>query len=465
MPNFANRFDTHARGSRRGSGHAVRASVLAALAGATLAACVPCAAATSNAAAPANAASPASTAMPASRSQQAAVLANGCDALVHGVDAVGGNGPVFLQSYEAAASRPLPPALQNAAFVYDNALATIALVACGKPAEARRIADALALGVAHDRHYRDGRLRNAYRAGAALHDPLDLPGWWDASANRWDEDAYQVGSATGNVACAALALLTMYDATSERRYLDAAASAMKWVIAATYDAGPPGGFTGGYFGEEPQPLKQSWKSTEQNVDAYAAFNWLARATGNSAWVVQAARARDFIAAMWDPRQGRFAIGTLPDGRTLNAGPSGLDAELWPLIALPVRASGGWSRSLDWTLQHHRAGAGLGFNAQPDGVWTEGTAQAALVLQAYGRDAEAAPFWNLLLAQRAPSGMLYATPNARISTGLSIGPTSKTPDFYYFHLPHLGATAWSVLAAAGWNPFAGRRLGAPFGGAF
>ena len=49
-------------------------------------------------------------------------------------------------------------------------------------------------------------------------------------------------------------------------------------------------------------------------------------------------------------------------------------------------------------------------------------------------------------------MLFATPEKRIQTGLSIGPDSKTEDFYYFHLPHLGATAWAVLAATGWNQF-------------
>lgn len=400
--------------------------------------------------------SPASAAAP--RSQQQELLATGCDALVHKVGSIAGDGPVFVQSYEAADGQPLAPALQNAAFVYDNALASIALVACGKPDHARRIADALVLASTHDRHYHDGRLRNAYRAGAASHDPLELPGWWDAPARRWDEDAYQVGSATGNVAWAALALMTVYEATHERRYLNAAASLMNWVAANTYDAGPPGGFIGGYFGEEPQPLRQSWKSTEQNVDAYAAFSWLARATGDSHWTAQAELARDFVAAMWDPHDGRFAIGTQNDGRTLNAGPSALDAELWPLIALPDSPASGWDRSIDWTMQHHRAGAGLGFNAQPDGVWTEGTGQAALVLQARGRSQDAAPLWAVLLSQRAPSGLLYATPNERIRTGLAIGPTSKSADFYYFHLPHLGATAWAVLAAAAWNPFAGRRLG-------
>jgi hypothetical protein len=390
---------------------------------------------------------------------QAQLLASGCNALAQKAASVPGNGPIFLQSYEAAAGQPLAPALQNAAFVYDNALATIALVACGRVGDARRIADAFVLASTHDRHYHDGRLRNAYRAGPATHDPIELPGWWDTQARRWNEDAYQVGTATGNVAWAALALLNVYDATHDRRYVETASSLMSWVAANTYDAGPPPGFIGGYFGEEPQPIKQSWKSTEQNVDAYAAFTWLGRATGAAQWTAQAAHARDFVAAMWDERDGRFTIGTQNDGRTLNVGPSAIDAELWPLIAMPGNSAAserGWERAIDWTAQHHRVGGGFGFNAQPDGVWTEGTGQAALVLHAKGRGEDAAPLWDLLLQQRAPSGLLYATPDKRISTGLAIGPTSKSADFYYFHLPHLGATAWAVLAAAGWNPFLGSR---------
>lgn len=389
---------------------------------------------------------------------QAEVMTSGCNALAQKVEGIPGAGPAFVQSYEPA-GQPLPPALQNAGFVYDNALASIALVACNRPADARRIADALVLAVTHDRHYHDGRLRNAYRSGAVAHEPPDLPGWWDNGANRWDEDAYQVGSATGNVAWAALALLTMYDATHDRRYLDTSASLMNWIASNAYDAGPPGGFIGGYFGEEPQPVRQGWKSTEQNVDCYAAFSWLARITGDARWTAQAAHAHDFVAAMWDPREGRFAIGTQNDGRSLNAGPSALDAELWPLIALPDAAHSGWDRSVDWTLQHHRAGAGFGFNAEPDGMWTEGTGQAALVFQATGHGNDAAPLWGALLQQRAASGLLYATPNERIRTGLAIGPTSKSADFFYFHLPHLGATAWAVLAAAHWNPFTGKRPGA------
>ena len=61
---------------------------------------------------------------------------------------------------------------------------------------------------------------------------------------------------------------------------------------------------------------------------------------------------------------------------------------------------------------------------------------------------------LRLAQQAGNGWLFATPAERISTGLAIGPDSVSNDFFYYHLPHLGATAWAAIAATGVNPFTG-----------
>jgi hypothetical protein len=383
--------------------------------------------------------------------QRAELLTAGCKTLAERVDAVPGTGPVFLGSYEAAPGGALAPALSQAAFVFDNAAAGIALVACRRTDAARRIADAMLQASQQDRHYHDARLRNAYRAGALPAGPAPLPGWWDAPAKRWFEDAYQAGTATGNVAWAALMLLAVHEATHDARYLDGAAALMRWVEPGRLDTTAPAGYIGGEFGHEPKPIHQGWKSTEHNVDAYAVFSWLAARTGDARWRTAAERARGFVSAMWDAREGRFLIGTRDDGHSPNADPSALDASLWPLLAVPD-APADWRRSVAWVDRMHRTGGGYGFNAHPDGVWTEGTGQAALTLQAVGREDDARPLWALLLAQRAPSGLLYATPEARIRTGLSIGPTSTTEDFDYFHLPHLGATAWAVLAAAGWNPF-------------
>jgi hypothetical protein len=77
-----------------------------------------------------------------------------------------GSEPVFIQSYEPGQNEEhLPRGLATTAFVYDNALAAIALVACGNLTAARPIGDALNRAVRADRTFHDGRIRNAYRAG------------------------------------------------------------------------------------------------------------------------------------------------------------------------------------------------------------------------------------------------------------------------------------------------------------
>lgn len=157
----------------------------------------------------------------------------------------------------------------------------------------------------------------------------------------------------------------------------------------------------------------------------------------------------------DKQQQRFFIGTLPDGHTLSRHKSGLDAQLWPLLAFdPVPAP--WQHVWAWVDANQRSGAGYGFSRDPDGVWTEGTAQAASAMRWSGRAVPPA-LWQLLATQRAPDGLLYATPQPRIRTGLAIGPDSTRDDFFYYHLPHLGATGWAALAGTGWNPFVGQPL--------
>ena len=59
-------------------------------------------------------------------------------------------------------------------------------------------------------------------------------------------------------------------------------------------------------------------------------------------------------------------------------------------------------------------------------------------------------------QFSAGGYVFATREERITTGLAIGSASTSADFFYYRRPHLGATAWAVLAARAWNPYAARR---------
>jgi hypothetical protein len=377
-----------------------------------------------------------------------------CTALDQAVQSLA-EGPVLLASYPAFEGHPPAIiALRGVAFTYDNALASIALFGCGEPQSARRIADALAYATDNDPDYHDGRLRNAYAAGVVKqHGPILLPGYWSQERGAWNQDAYQVGSATGNQAWAALALLEAFRQTREQRYLLAAEKVLLWTQRNTYDAQAPAGFIGGFYGYPPNPVRQGWKSTEHNVDLAAAWQALQQIKASQDSAEQARIARHFVDSQWLESEGRFLIGTLPDGRTAEHQRSGLDAQIWPLIAVsdPPRD---WSRALAFIDQAHRFDAGYGFNRNPDGLWTEGTAQAAAVAQLTGASDKARPLWPVLMAQQASDGWLFATPQAQISTGLAIGPDSTSNDFFYYHLPHLGATAWAAIAASGVNPFTG-----------
>jgi hypothetical protein len=276
-----------------------------------------------------------------------------CHALRDRVDVVPGDGPLFLRSYDAAtgSGAGAEPAL-NGAFTYDNALAAIALRACGDIPAARRIADALWLAAGSDRSYTPGRLRNAYRPGAVSATPVPPMGWWNASEGRWDEDPYEVGSATGNLAWAALALLTLGDATHDPRYAAGAATIARWIVAHTNDSKKPAGFTGGIYGYDDAPQYLTWKSTEHNTDLAAMLDWLARGQPN--WKTAAALARGFVAAQWDAQERHFRVGTLPDGKTPNAKNSGIDSELWPLLLQQPAPE--WKAGLAHVETHYAVGS-------------------------------------------------------------------------------------------------------------
>jgi len=365
-----------------------------------------------------------------------------------------GANAVFVRSYEHGEDeRSLPAGLASTAFVYDNALAVIALVACGNVTSATIIGNALSLAVRNDRSFRDGRIRNAYRAGPVGKGASALPGWWDDKKEIWAEDPAQDGTSTGNVAWAALALLTLHQATKQPSFLADAEYLIDWVMA---NASSGSGFRGGFHGYDPQQVPLTWISTEHNVDVYAAASWLFRLTGDRKYADAASQARRFLDRAFDA--DHFLLGTKPDGSLADSGMLALDVQLWPWMAIPD-APAQWRSALNFAATHLAVKDGFDFNGDRDGLWVEGTAQASLAYRIAGDPQRSAQLLTTLEAERTPSGFLNATREARVSTGLSIDPTgtAKEADFFYFRRPHLGATAWATLAALAWNPFTGQKV--------
>jgi hypothetical protein len=340
-------------------------------------------------------------------------------------------GPALLNSYQVQtgpAGADFDLTQENAAYVYDNALAGLALLAAGHRQEATRIGDALAIAQAHDRFWQDGRLRNAYQAGP-MATPAKLPGWWDGKTASWREDPYQVGSQTGPVAWAMLlwaALGNMAPANRARDWLNQQLRARS-------------GYYGGFYGFEPNPLKLTWQSTEQNTDLFAAFTRLGRSG-------DAGHAGNFVKMLFDPRTCLFGAGTAPDGsvNTLLAA----DAGIWPCLAGLSSA-----KSAQAAIAALRRGAGIGFSAASQSAWPEGTAFAALALRKPD-PAQAASFLAMVDGQISPSGFVYAATAGHLATGLDVGPPppGQPPQaFQYFRRPALAPTAWAVMSAMGYNP--------------
>ncbi len=378
------------------------------------------------------------------------VAQRACAAMTARVDSVAGTGPVLLLSYESASTsgQSDEPSQQTVAYTYDNALATIALLACGSDRQAQRIGAALRLAA-----LAGARLRNAYRAGAVADEPL-ANGWWDAQGKHWAEDPQQQGTATGNVAWAALALLDLHSATGDPAWSDSAKHLAAWIIEQTSDMRGAGGFSGGVEGDDAHAHKIAWKSTEHNIDCVALFDRLAALDEHGGWLTHASAARRLVQSEWDTASGHFFVGTQPDGVTPNRMTSGLDAQLWPMLL--AHAPKDWQRALNYVEREHRVEGGFDFNADRDGLWLEGTAQAALVYRIVGRPADAQRLGATIGGQFAPSGYVYATREPRITTGLALSADSTSADFYYYRRPHLGATAWAALAGLGRNPFAAPR---------
>ena len=120
------------------------------------------------------------------------------------------------------------------------------------------------------------------------------------------------------------------------------------------------------------------------------------------------------------------------------------------------APSAWRTALGFAETHMAVPGGFDFNGDRDGLWVEGTAQAALAYRMSANPMRSSEILDALRSDQTPSGLLNATRSARVTTGLSLDPTATNADFFYYRRPHLGATAWAVLAAAGWNPFIGRK---------
>lgn len=370
--------------------------------------------------------------------------------------------------------------LHNSAQVYDQAIVLLAFLARRQPDDLRR-ADLLARGLVEaqhrDRTFKDGRLRNAY-AGGELIDPdlgtTRLPGSYDANTQRFVDDQSAVGTDTGNMAWAALALVQAHALLPKHAgdpFLRTAASLARWIVVNTKVEDPLGGFSGGVQGFEraagvPEgQQRKDYRSTEHNIDLAALFARLAAAASDPEergnWTDQMISARSFVGKMRadSANESPYWTGTSAGaGMEINKSVVPLDVQTWSVLS--TREPGHSTGALDWALTNCSAGGirdAFDFNCHDgDGAWWEGTAQVATALRWLKRGEESAPMLARLRAAQLKdtpaAGALPAASRCGLTTGFSRIVNGKTVPWVYTNWPHIGATAWFIFAALGANPY-------------
>jgi hypothetical protein len=385
--------------------------------------------------------------------------------------------------------------LQSTSFVYDNAVVINALLERGDHANlqrARLLGDALLYAQQSDSSG-DGRVRQAYFV-----DQPDTNGVFLRPALA---PFFFIGSATGDMSWAGMALAHLFARTGERQLLNGAVRAGQWIVKNTFSTNGAGGFTAGVDANN-NPL--TYKSTEHNIDAFALFTMLAKLTGDSSWTAQALHARTFVQAMFNVESDFFWTGTLADGATINTNPIPEDVNTWSFLAFQDTALAG---SVDWaktnlavtdtpqSFNNSVAGnkvrvSGISFTnfaqhppvvnddfspsdpfstpPNPNSVWLEGTAHVAAALRArnlpaeldlpgFSGDRNTASFLllNILGAQATQgAGQTCGGKPLLPGTGVPAASSELNTGFGFSYKPflHIGATGWFAVAAQARNPF-------------
>lgn len=386
--------------------------------------------------------------------------------------------PRFLNSFVTLPTQPditddnlnddFDMVLRNVAFVYDNALATLAFLADGSPDSVRRarlIGDAMLYALDHDRTYTDGRLRTAYAGGDNALPPgwapngksgtAPLPGFYVEQSQAF----FEVENAdidTGNNAWAMIALNALYKRTHHKPYLEASRRIGEFLVQFRQDSGSFQGFRGGIWNaESASPTLRAYASTEHNLDLFVAFNGLYRLTGDSSWKEHADHARAFVERMWNEAFGCYHAGTtggVPDARNEIPGQLPSDTQSWTALAIPGVFDVHPSLLECPERRHYNTNdgfVGFDFNDDRDGVWFEGSGHMAVAYAVAGESTKAEDLRKMLrIAQQFPypTGNQLGTPAAShdgISSGFS---------FRLYPRLHIGATAWNVFGQSQYNPY-------------
>jgi hypothetical protein len=362
-------------------------------------------------------------------------------------------GPRYAQTYRLPADALAGPngGMHYRADTYDTAVACIFFLQRGRLDRACDLGDALVAALNHDA-IGGGRIVAATRADELLDRGLArTTSIFTPDGGRRD---------VGNMSWAGLALTRLHHATRRYRYLHAAQTVGRWILANCTVADAWGGFSGG---EDHWGAKYAWRSVEHNVDAFSFFANLHHLTGDARWKEASESARKLVLAcrVQQRRDVVFYVTGTKTTMELNDGVVPTDTQSWTALAGidPGPAEGYSLIYMMHNMDAESAGfPGTRFARDGKEVQNEATAGAAMALwlSKAGLQTAAERYYDSLVRQitDAPNADGYgvvATPAPAADTGPGLG-------WQYFNFLHVASSAWTGLALLakddpGANPYA------------
>lgn len=294
----------------------------------------------------------------------------------------------------------------NTSYLYDNALAAMALVALGNYGLAREILDTLSMEV-----------KNTAQGA-----PFESYIYSDLSGN---------GNGLGYCGNAAW-LLQAYNiyqkATSSKAYYNTQKKLADFLLSLqdTKDGGLRGS------------ISEYWKSTEHNLVAYAALYNFSRLNSKFTYRVKADKIKKFLtgASVWNKIY-------------FNSGPYDSSWALDVQALGPLVLGKGYAGSLSWAEKNMKLIRPLGsgvltgfdFNADLDTIWLEGTLQMALALYLCGNADKGNYYYaEAAKAQQQDGSLLLATNQGTASQWWILQPWRA-----------VAPTCWFIFYSLKFNP--------------
>jgi hypothetical protein len=327
-------------------------------------------------------------------------------------------------------------------YIYDQALAIIALTKHGDQKNARALLEGL-----KNLQHKDGSLYFSYYMNAESPYPIE------------GDKRY-----AGAIAWVAMAAITYQKEFKTKEFLAFNHKVLKYLISQMKPIEVDGKNTFAItFG--PSDLKgTAWNENEtlaleHNLDAYSAFSKFLELNPHQKWNKHVTHLHDFIVGMWDSSRSHFWSGANTKTHQINKQELYLDNQTWSLLALDAKTikkldtKDALSLNCDNFLVEHEGVTGF-MDSKPTRrpastkfVWSEGTAGQILAMQKYNELNSASLSCNKIEAQ----GFLKNIKKMKQPDGgIAYATTTTNPDFTTSS--SVAGTAWYYFAANNINPF-------------